>query len=221
MKDSNSLINESVQEIAASKKTSTTEAGRSSTTLRHNTELQDAINQVFALFRINFHNQYHAAFSDTQLLNQAKKLWLETLGYFSAEQILRGARQVIEQSEYLPTLHRMIEHCEEAGAATGLPSLREAYLEACTAPSPKAAHSWSHPVVYHAGKATGWRLLSHETEAMSFPRFRDHYRRLCQQMAQGVEMPAPEKALPEKPAAPLSKAENIKQLQKLRKILDL
>ena len=119
MKDGKALINQSVQEIAASKKTSPTESGRSNK-LGHNIKRQDAINQVFALFRINFHNQYHAAFGDTQLLNQAKKLWLESLGHFSAEQILRGARQVIEHSDYLPTLNRMIVNCEEVGAAAGL-----------------------------------------------------------------------------------------------------
>ncbi len=31
----------------------------------------NTINQVFALFRINYHNQFYSAFSDTQLLQQA------------------------------------------------------------------------------------------------------------------------------------------------------
>ena len=71
----------------------------------------DTINQIFALFRINYHNQFYSAFTDTALLNQAKRLWLESLRYYSTECLLKAARQVIEQSEYLPTLNKMIEAC--------------------------------------------------------------------------------------------------------------
>ena len=127
MKDSNSLVKQSVRDVEALKKTSQTEAGPSKqqrNTTSGNVELQNAINQVFALFRINFHNQYHAAFGDTQLVNQAKKLWLESLARFTPQQVLMGARQIIEQSEYLPTLHRMINCCEEQVAGEGIPPER-------------------------------------------------------------------------------------------------
>ncbi|HMW48308.1 MAG TPA: hypothetical protein PKC70_08435, partial [Cellvibrionaceae bacterium] len=42
-------------------------------------ELIDAINQVFALFRRNYLNQYHKAFGDVEELNHTKRLWLEIL----------------------------------------------------------------------------------------------------------------------------------------------
>ena len=73
----------------------------------------DALNQVFALFRLNYHNQYYAAFPDNTQVNQIKKLWLESLADYPVEQILRGARHAIEHSEYLPTLNRMHECCQQ------------------------------------------------------------------------------------------------------------
>ncbi|MBT8149785.1 MAG: hypothetical protein KJO62_00170, partial [Gammaproteobacteria bacterium] len=64
----------------------------------------DAINQVFSLFRINYHNQFYAAYNDTDTLNQAKRLWLQSLATFQQQTLLVAARDIIEQSEYLPTL---------------------------------------------------------------------------------------------------------------------
>ncbi|NCF19406.1 MAG: hypothetical protein GWP63_14275, partial [Haliea sp.] len=57
---------------------------------------------MFALFRLNYHNQYYAAFPDAEQLKQIKKLWLESLADYPVEQILKGAKHAIEHSEYLP-----------------------------------------------------------------------------------------------------------------------
>jgi hypothetical protein len=183
--------------------------------------LIDAINQVFALFRINYHNQFYSAYADTELLNQAKRLWLESLSRFSETQILSGAKKVIETSDYLPTLNRMIQRCEEQYNTEGLPSPHDAYLEACNASSPKAAAKWSHLAVYYAGAETGWYRLSHEAEATSFPAYREHYRRICQDIAQGRTLEAPSQAhLIEAENKPtLSKAQSRKELKRLKETL--
>jgi len=182
----------------------------------------EAINQVFALFRINYHNQFYSAFNDTSLLNQAKRLWLESLRHYNPELILRGARKVIEESDYLPTLHRMLNACEDAGAALGMPAAREAYLEACTAASPKAAQPWSHPAVYHAGCKTGWYELAHRPESETWPLYRGHYQRLCRRVIAGETLAKViPPALIEAADEPLSKAEGLRRLQVLRDQLDL
>jgi hypothetical protein len=214
------------QEIAALSKTSPTAAGpneqpresRGPATADH----IDAVNEVFALFRINYHNQYYKAYSDTQVLNQIKKLWLESLRQFAPNIILRGAKRVIEESEYLPTLNRMMRACQGDPDEYGLPDAHTAYLEACRAPSPKAAHSWSHPAIYHAGLASDWFFLTSNSEKVAFPVFERHYLRLCEKVMNGVELPAPSTpALPETIETPLSKEENQKRLQSLRDQLDL
>lgn len=180
------------------------------------------MNEVFALFRINYHNQYYKAYSDTQVLNQIKKLWLESLQRFAPETILRGARKVIEESEYLPTLHRMIRACQGNPETFGLPDAHTAYIEACRAPSPKAAQRWSHPAVYHAGLASDWFFLTSSSEKVAFPVFERHYLRLCEQVISGTELSQPNvPALAATLETPLSNEENQRRLASLREQLDL
>ncbi len=183
--------------------------------------MTDAINQVFALFRINYHNQYHAAFGDTAVLNQAKRLWLSSLQIFTPEQVLNGAKAVIEESEYLPTLNRMIRCCESLNQAIGIPTPRDAYLEACNAPSPKIEQNWSHPAVYHAGRVTGWQKLASAPEAESYPEFQKHYRDQVRMAIAGkqltIERPA---KLPEQNRTPLTREESLIQVEALKAALD-
>lgn len=226
MQESNPLIQQVAQEIAASSRTSPTAAGPSEPAREQRCPATadhiDAVNEVFALFRINYHNQYYKAYSDTQVLNQIKKLWLESLRQFAPETILRGAKKVIEESEYLPTLNRMIRACQGDPEEFGLPDAHTAYLEACRAPSPKAAYRWSHPAVYHAGQASDWFFLTSNSEKVAFPVFERHYQRLCEKVMNGVELPSPSApALPETIETPLSKEENQQRLQSLREQLDI
>ena len=189
---------------------------------KNTAHLIDAINQVFALFRLNYHNQFYSAYNDTELLNQAKRLWLEALAHFSEKQILTGAKTVIETSDYLPTLNRMIQNCEGQSNEFGLPCPHDAYLEACNAPSPKTHAKWSHLAVYYAGVKTGWYRLTHEAESSSYPAYQQHYRRLCREVAQGKKLTSPsEPMLEDKEKPPLSKRESLKQLAHLKEQLGL
>lgn len=182
----------------------------------------DALNEIFALFRINYHNQYYKAYSDTQVLNQIKKLWLESLSQFAPETILRGARKVIEESEFLPTLNRMMRACQGDPEKFGLLDAHKAYVEACRAPSPKAGYHWSHPAIYHAGCAADWFFLATNSEKVAFPIFERHYLKLCERVMNGEQLPAPNApALPQTIETPLSKEENQKRMEALRKQLDL
>lgn len=185
-------------------------------------DLIDAINQVFALFRINYHNQYYSAFAQVDLLNQAKRLWLNSLANFAPETILRGAKKVIEESEYLPTLNRMIRACQGDPEQFGLLDAHRAYVEACRAPSPKAAYTWSHPAVYHAGCAADWYFLSSSPERDAFPVFERHYKKLCERVMNGEALAAPNvPALPKTIETPLTREENLARMEALRKSLDI
>ncbi|MFT4519903.1 MAG: hypothetical protein ACI9JM_002302 [Halioglobus sp.] len=218
MPDTRDLVHQVAQEIEASSKTSPTPRGQSEAAgaLSHEAHV-DAINQVFALFRLNYHNQYYAAFPDAQQLNQIKKLWLESLTDYPVEQILKGAKHAIENSEYLPTLNRMLECCQEGLADFGLPHAHDAYLEACRAPSPRSAQRWSHPAVYLAGSDSGWFFLSNNTERASWPRFKDHYQQYCTRVLRGetLEVPAPE-AIEKQSSEPLTSDDQLAELQKLK-----
>lgn len=184
--------------------------------------LVDALNQVFTLFRLNYHNQYLKAYGNQEELNEVKRLWLEMLQHFSPHTLLAGAKSVIETSEFLPTLRTMINHCERAAPGAALPDAHTAYLEACRAPSPKAAYEWSHPAVYYAGKQCDWYFLQSSSESVAYPVFKEQYQEICQKVRSGAHLPPPlEPALPEKPAEPLDRKTNQKKLHALRDALKL
>ncbi|MBY6213082.1 hypothetical protein KUV95_16140 [Microbulbifer agarilyticus] len=170
---------------------------------------------MFGLLKLSYHNQFNSAFQDVQTLNHAKRLWLESLAGFSPEQILAGAKRAIKQCEYLPTVHKMLQLCAEG--ENGLPDPRAAYREACNAPSPKANQKWSHPAVYHAGRAADWFFLANNPESSAYPVFASHYKKVCERLLAGESLPAPQQVqLEHQPSKPLSKAENAKKLAELR-----
>ena len=146
-----------------------------------------------------------------------KKLWLDSLSDYPGEQILRGAKHAIENSEYLPTLNRMHECCRAGLSEFGLPLVHDAYLEACRAPSPRSAQSWSHPAVYLAGRDTGWFFLGNNVERITWPVYRDHYQQYCARVICGEDfaIPAPA-ALEQLHSEVLSPDEQLQELEKLR-----
>ena len=188
-------------------------------------ELMDAINQIFSLFEINYHHQFFSAFSnDPEKLIEVKRLWYGSLKRFPPRTLLSAVKQIVEQEQYLPTLYKMIEFC--SAFENKAPSAHQAYVEACGAPSPKAAFSWSHPAVYWAGKRANWFFLSTTAEQFAFPVFRDHYRRVLEQIATRPELEQlPE---PDSPTAGKSKeekgierTEGLKRARALRKNLGI
>lgn len=181
--------------------------------------LIDTINQVFSLFRINYHNQFYAALPDTENLNQAKKLWLNALKNYSNDTLLKTTQQIIESSEYMPALNRFIELCDVL--EFNLPTIRDAYKEACLAGTPKENINWSHPIVYYAGKKTGWFNLRNLNEKQSFPAFTEHYETLKKQVRAGETLSQPEKILIEKQeSSPLDLDESKKRIKDLIASLD-
>jgi hypothetical protein len=182
----------------------------------------DAINQMFAEFELAYHNQYHKAYAQEGSVGLAKKYWLSCLGEISPEIILRATRKVVSTQEYLPSVATIIQACEDARALFGLPTLQQAYHEACCATLPKSKYAWSHPAVYLAGKAAGWFELANQTESQIFSLFEYHYGLLCDRVLHGeaLEVNIPE-ALPPSGSVELSADENQAQLQALRSRLNL
>jgi len=177
----------------------------------------DAINQVFAELELAYHNQYHKAFADKESLGVAKKYWLQCLGHFSPELILKATRKVVTSQQFLPSIATLVQACEEAMSLYGLPPARDAYVEACCAKHPKAEQSWTHPAVYLAGKESGWFDLENQIEAQAFPLYEQHYKKLCQRVLHGEELKIeiPE-ALPEQSSKKLSLEDNKSRMDELR-----
>ena len=214
-------IQKVASEIAASSTRSPTAAGRPKAS-PINPKLVDAINQVFALFQVNYHNQYYSAFGDnTKSENLAKKLWLNKLDHFSCETICGAAEKIIAESEYLPTLHKMLSACRQVGMPAGLPNPRKAYQEACNKRSPKAQQQWSHPAVYLTGRDAGWHMLANEIESKALPAFAEIYQQYCDRVLAGEKLIVDATAsVAELTELPATKKHNQQQLDNLRKLLD-
>ena len=181
----------------------------------------EAINQSFALLRINYHNQYFSAFGDVDALNAAKRLWLEVLKAQPASAILQATHQHVGQSDYLPTISQISRRCDEIGQNT-IPDVRSAYMEACRSTTPRCNYPWSHPAVYYAGKKADWFFLSNNPERTTYPVFKKVYEALCQQLASGDTLPEiTPLALPDKEGVTLSKEENTARLAAMRESLGL
>ncbi len=185
-------------------------------------KLVDAINECFELLRINYQHLYFSAYPEVDAVNAAKRLWLEGLSNFSADTIRQATHELIKQSDYLPTISRMIRKSTELSGSTELPNAHSAYVEACNASSPKQNHPWSHPAVYYAGKQSDWFFLANNSENRTFPIFKANYEKLCEKILCGEALPPIKQlALPEYSETPLSKEENSERMTELRSELGI
>lgn len=172
---------------------------------------------MFAEFQLVYNNQYHKAFPTTDKLEYAKRLWYPYLKDYSAQQILNACHRAIRESEFLPTVKGVLKYIGTELAEHGLPESRQAYIEACNAPNPKATYAWSHPAVYYAGQQSDWFFLASNPEHIAFPVFDRAYRQLCDEVLKGKPLSMPKQdALPETPSQPMSKQEGLEALSKLR-----
>ncbi|HBX38101.1 MAG TPA: hypothetical protein DEG76_12745 [Pseudohongiella sp.] len=225
MQEINKLLSEIDTDSKPRSGASQTEAGQNEQRQQRepNTpDLIDAINQIFAEFELAYHNQYHKAYGDSDRLVLTKKYWLECLADLHPRQLVAAARQLVKTQDFLPTISAVRRACERGHELFGLPSTRDAYIEACRAPAPKSACQWSHPAVYQAGKATDWFLLASEPEEKAFPVFSRYYQQLCDRVLRGEQLDAPvPPALSSNPDKPLSFAERERRLAALRNKLDV
>ena len=182
-------------------------------------EQKEAINQIFELFRFNYHNQFLKAFPDYDTMIMAKRLWSRLLVDYSGEVIMRAAEKAVKESRFLPSVHEVLERCDTA-EVLGLPNAYAAYIEACRAPSPKKEYSWSHPAVYFAGRASDWYFIANTTEDKAFPVFKRNYEILLKRIQNGEQLEMEiAKAIPQTIERPLDNQEQKQRLSQLRESL--
>lgn len=220
-------VSRSAEDMEAS---SATGMVRESADERYGTESMDgdgldhiaAINRVFSQLQFAYHNQYYRAFPDVDSETIAKKYWLSCLEDYAPQQIVAAVKTIVRSQTFLPSLAELIKACERGGDLFGLPSARDAYYEACSAPSPKKEFAWSHPAVYYAGRAAGWYMLANEGHRRAQPVFEHHYHVFCQRVMRGENLeslsPTP---LPSRVNKRLDPAEAKTRFAKLRAELDL
>ena len=176
----------------------------------------NAIDNLFLKLELSYHYQFYKVFGTDHRLNEAKKLWAESLKKFPAECINAAIETVIQANDYLPTLTEILKACSESMDAINIPTPQEAYIEAQKSSSPRQSFPWTHPIIYWAGREVGWELINSQNNNNTFQAFSKTYMRLVQEMKAGREFRV----------APIEEADafepvDINLLEKLRKKYDL
>lgn len=215
----NQVLNRVTQQLKPASDAYKTQAGQTNERPKASNDQLDAINQIFELFRFNYHNQFLKAYPDLETINMAKRLWLRLLADYSGAAIMRAAEKSVRESSFLPNVHEVLSRCDSA-ETLGLPSAHAAYVEACRATTPKREFSWSHPAIYFAGRATDWFFIANEPEQVVFPVFKRNYELLIKRVEAGEELHVEvEKALPQESSVPLSAEEQKRRMAQLKQSL--
>ena len=175
----------------------------------------NAIDNLFLKLELSYHYQFYKVFGTDHRLNEAKKLWAESLKKFPAECINAAVETVIQANDYLPTLTEILKACSGSMGAINIPTPQEAFIEAQKSSSPRQSFPWTHPIIYWAGREVGWELINSQNNN-TFQAFSKTYMRLVQEMKAGREFKV----------APIEEADafesvDINLLEKLRKKYDL
>ena len=162
--------------------------------------LQEYIESIDALFlklELAYHYQFYKVFGTDEKLNEGKKLWANSLKKYEVTIINEASEEIIHTQPYFPTLTDIVKLCEQLKKSTSLPSADEAFIEARKSFSPRKKYNWSHPIIYLAGKKTGWNFLNEKDGRDIFYDFKKNYEHLVKAVNNGKEFSIPEDAVDE------------------------
>jgi hypothetical protein len=157
--------------------------------------LQEYIESIDALFlklELAYHYQFYKVFGTDDKLNEGKKLWANSLKKYEVAIINEASEEIIHTQPYFPTLTDIVKLCEQLKKSTSLPSADEAFIEARKSFSPRKKYNWSHPIIYLAGKKTGWNFLNEKDGRDIFYDFKKNYEHLVKAVNNGKEFSIPE-----------------------------
>lgn len=162
--------------------------------------LQEYIESIDALFlklELAYHYQFYKVFGTDDKLNEGKKLWANSLKKYEVTIINEASEEIIHTQPYFPTLTDIVKLCEQLKKSTSLPSADEAFIEARKSFSPRKKYNWSHPIIYLAGKKTGWNFLNEKDGRDIFYDFKKNYEHLVKAVNNGKEFSIPEDSVDE------------------------
>lgn len=144
-------------------------------------------------------HKFKSCFETQDEIRIAKREWALSLGGYSETELVAAIDYCKEHSDWMPTISEFIKVLRNLTGDSGLPFAKHAYEEACLNADKASKHHWSHPAIYHAGKATGWFRLRTEDEIDVFPDFRYNYDVICRRVRSGEKLDLPiAVALPDK-----------------------
>lgn len=182
------------------------------------------VNELFLRFSA-IYPSFRNTFKSTEDLNATKKQWMK--GFIvgninTGEQLERGLNKcLLEERDFFPTIGKFVKWCTFEPFELGVPSLDEAYEQACKNSHPSSTKEWTHKLVRHAWKLTGSYFLSTSLRSVSYPVFQRNYEITLREWRAGkiIDEIAIPKGLtkPEKKSNPELAKKNISEcLAKLR-----
>lgn len=153
---------------------------------------------IFARMQLIYTHRFESAYGDEETLTQAKREWAYSLAGTSQQRVEYALERCKLELAWPPTIAEFVRYLKPEPQALGLPSTRDAYLEACqNSHAPLQTH-WQHPAVQLAARETGYFKLRSEPERHSWPAFEAAYLELVERLAAGeeIELETAEAALP-------------------------
>ena len=146
---------------------------------------------LFARFMAIYGHKFKSTFETANELAIAKREWALSIAPYE-EDVLAMATEMAKQTySWMPSIAEFLQLIEKCQMSFGLPAAEQAYEEACRYADQPTEHPWSHAVVYHAGKQTGWFELRSLAAEQIWPRFRHHYKVLCDKVLAGQVLTMP------------------------------
>jgi hypothetical protein len=126
------------------------------------------------------------------LTNNAEvfKQWRHDLSDLPAGAIRIGLERAKDFTDFF-NIAAFRELCKASPQDLGLPTAKQAYIEACNKALPWERQKWSHAAVYHAARETGRFELHSFTEREAFPLFQANYEVMCGRVMSGAELNMP------------------------------
>ncbi len=154
---------------------------------------------LFARFMTIYGHKFKSVFQSEDEIRIAKREWALSLRGYTEQEMVLAIDRCKQQFVWMPTIAEFLELMRKELKDYGLPQALAAYQEACMHSDHPRDHSWSHPAVYFAGRATDWFRLRTEDKCDVMPDFEFNYRQMCQRVMDGEELAVPvAQALPDK-----------------------
>lgn len=159
--------------------------------------INDLIRELRAIFPA-----WRQAWPTAKHQDQAKVTWTKAIveaGITDWSMIERGLRWCRSLgTDFMPSAGKFMQHCWPGPEELGLPEAESAFWEACRYSHPAMAgkERWSHPAVYHAAIKCSRHSLLNLPADTSRVKFQEAYQEVCRDIARGVVLPEPPKALP-------------------------
>lgn len=143
-------------------------------------------------------HRFSSMYQTKKQVVEAAPIW--AIGLMEAKltpkQISYGLTKAITNTKFCPDLPAFIALCKPSPEDMGLPSLADAYEEACSRSHPgNSDRQWSHLAVYHAAKQVGQFELRSLGKDITLPQFELAYDKSVNAILNGEQLPEIPKAL--------------------------